>query len=395
MMTIAVARQLAMAFPGCRLTHMPHVISEAEHQHTITVRHKDGSTSILCGECCDNAKDAELSAIKCALESVVGEVRNAEADTRQLELLRTAAGEAERLCQDAKTLAAAWEEEAVRKRIQAAETQRSLQAVQALGVPADTGLVLGKGRVFDVLSEEMGRWGKMAGVSKHTPQGRWLYREIPRWGGATWPDLRDRFVQQMDSWLQGRHLSKQWLRDPRRDSEENQAVYYLFSRPVEPWSTERMSRSVQAYAGTFTQSIWATSAAGGRLMESSHKSGHGGECTKAGFYCTPVFGYAGFYSWAVNMFNDGLMHGATYDVVVDSSSLHAHNQHNIGQHNHEYIMKEQDVWLRGMWTLVDRAVKEGDPRFYKWKTELELLPPNCTRPANPAGPCLRSFASPK
>ena len=209
------------------------------------------------------------------------------------------------------------------------------------------------------------------------------------WDGAPWPELKPKFEAQMRSWFAERGIGHMWSRDARADSHENRAIYYRFNRPATPWTTERMSRAKGAFQGTFIQAIRALTESGGELFESNHTDGRGGESHSPGVFCSPVFGYTGFYAWGTNVFNDGLFHGAVYDVVIDPQGLHKDNHRNIGGDNHEYRMKTTDVWLRGLWMLADKHVKETKQRFYAWKREQEILPPGKQRPPNPNWPVLQ------
>ena len=212
---------------------------------------------------------------------------------------------------------------------------------------------------------------------------------MPSWGKLSWPELQVRLEYHMHIWFSERGIPEWWTREPDKDKDVERALYFKFNHRT-PWSTERMSRSSQAFAGTFLHSVWSVSDMQGELMISSNKSGHGGENHADGFYCSPRFDCAKFYAWSTNLFNDGLFHGAMYDVAVDAVLTKA-NQNNIGRDLHEMWLKKEQVQLRGMWILVDQPVAKGDSRFFQWERNHEILPPGRLRPAQPVYPALREF----
>ena len=112
---------------------------------------------------------------------------------------------------------------------------------------------------------------------------------------------------------------------------------------------------------------------------------NGGESHTPAFFC---------YAWATNLFNDGLFHGAVWDVLVDSAVLSSKppfkNQRHVGKPAHEIFVQSNDVYMQGMWIVADRYVPQGEARFYAWRREDEALPPNRLRPANPSYQVLRN-----
>lgn len=241
--------------------------------------------------------------------------------------------------------------------------------VSALKTPPPPGMVLGSVRVFDILSEEMSRWGK-----------RKYLNPIPA-VYSDWPVLRVYVQYQMGQWFMERSIADMWTRDEDRDSADHQALYYKFNQ-YDLAATETMSRSGQAYAGHFWQGLWWTTASGGVLLEDSNVNG--GAAHPPGFRCAPHFDWALESAWATNVFNDGMMHGAVYDLVVDLDTLEGkRRQRRPGAADCEYFVDPKNVRLRGLWVLADRCVQQGSPRFYSWKPELEIIP---------AGKCLAPTA---
>ena len=186
----------------------------------------------------------------------------------------------------------------------------------------------------------------------------------------------------MGQWFSERGIRHWWSRQSARDSDVHRAIYYKFN--LDPISTARTSAWVQAYKGIFLQSLWSVTDCEGRLLPTCEANG-GEFHTEGVVFCTPSWEAAMYYAWPTILFNDGLFHGAILDIVYDNSAqLSRRNQLRAGRPNHELFLQPEQLQVRGMWIVVDKSVDKGDPRFYAWKRELEILPPGRTRPANPA-----------
>ena len=152
-------------------------------------------------------------------------------------------------------------------------------------------------------------------------------------------------------------------------------------------TTERMSRIRQAYAPTMFHTLWATALAGGDIVEFRAVAEPGGEWLNAVLGCTVSFGVAVRSGWSTNVFNYGIFHSAVWDIVVDLAAFPPARPGRLPR----CIPKCDQMWMRGMWLVLDKNVAEHEWRFWSWKPELELMPCGKKRPINCTAAPLRIF----
>ena len=221
-------------------------------------------------------------------------------------------------------------------------------------------VALGQPAAFAILTEEMGRRRRIAGVNVRSRQGQWLKRSLTSWSGMDLPALKAKVEAQMAHWFLERGISNRWIRWPAGDIDTHRAIYYKFDQ-LEPWTAERMMESTRVYSGTFLHDVWSVTDHNGRLIAPCNE--HGAECHAPGAYCTPNFLFAISFAWATVLFNDCMFHGAVWDIAVDTR-LAPHHERNAGEHNHQLFVTSDRAQLIGLWIVADKSVKQGEQRFY-------------------------------
>lgn len=180
-------------------------------------------------------------------------------------------------------------------------------------------MTLGVGsKPYDVLCNEMGRWGGIMGYAAKSKTAKKLKCEIAP-HPMSWAQVREHAEPLIGQFLQLRGISSMWQRNPDNDKAQHRALYYKF-KPTAETTPQWLGACTQAYAGSYWHAVWVISHGGGRMRESRDK-GDGGEFHTPGFFCSPVWGCAGFYAWATHVFNDGLFYGVMYDVAVDTHRI--------------------------------------------------------------------------
>ena len=236
------------------------------------------------------------------------------------------------------------------------------------------GLTLGNGsRPLDQLNDEMGRGDTVRGIAVQSAEGQAMRQCIPSQvaGAADWPMLQRYAEQGMHHYLAQRGIHNLWVRQPLLDVPQQSAVYYKFANAERNAPNWCRCKITQAFAGTYWQLIMAISHGGGRLRPSG--AGDGGCVDTDRFCCSPQWNRAACFAWATNVFGDGIMHGLMLDIAVNTSSLNSTNQWGGPGWLHDFYMHADDVWLQGMWMIVDKHVGKNVPRFDRWRPELDVV----------------------
>ena len=73
-----------------------------------------------------------------------------------------------------------------------------------------------------------------------------------------------------------------------------------------------------------------------------------------------------------------MFHFVMFDIMVDTACLHRNNQKHIGKRNHEMFLAQDEVHMRGMWVLVNKDIRDNDPRVWDWAPSNEFGPHGMT-----------------